>query len=190
MSHQLQSGVHACGWQASSVHAPLQQQRPRCSSHHCPLRSHLCSQGGGCVCAHAHIPGGAAAAQGARVSKSGQEPPVATPFMRQRARALLASCQCCSRCWCCHVAHACQRDSANSTLSVTALRAPHPPVCRLQGISDADVGTLQGVLEEAVQVRLGCRLLPRMQPEQWQQCHSVAWQHTAVRYCLRPVRAS
>lgn len=174
-------------WLASRQHArSLQQQRPRCGSHHCALRSHLCSQGGGCVCAHAHIPGGAAAAQSARVSKAGQEPPMATPFMRQRARALLASCECCNRCWCYHVAHACQRDSATSTLSTAACRAPRPPACRLQGISDADVGTLQGVLEEAVQV--SCRLLPHMQSEQWQQCHSEARQHTAVRkYCLRSV---
>lgn len=38
------------------------------------------------------------------------------------------------------------------------LRAPCPAACRLQGISDADVGTLQGVLEDAVQVSAGSSL--------------------------------
>ncbi len=38
--------------------------------------------------------------------------------------------------------------------------APRPaPACRLQGISDADVGTLQGVLDDAVQENLGMAMI-------------------------------
>lgn len=37
---------------------------------------------------------------------------------------------------------------------------PRPrPACRLQGISDADVGTLQGVLDDAVQENLGMAMI-------------------------------
>lgn len=52
---------------------------------------------------------------------------------------------------------------ACKTLACTVLPALS---CRLQGISDADVGTLQGVLEEAVQVSLGGSLLCSLQTRQ------------------------
>lgn len=48
----------------------------------------------------------------------------------------------------------------HASLHVTRNARAHPClVCRLQGISDADVGTLQGVLDDAVQENLGMAMI-------------------------------
>lgn len=45
------------------------------------------------------------------------------------------------------------------TLALPGLAAVPALCCRLQGISDADVGTLQGVLDEGVQENLGMAMI-------------------------------